>query len=171
MNSFFVPPEVAGWASSDAAVQPGPRLGHEVRSCGLCRSDWGPTRCTTADCASNVFTVSFVEPVPLHTRVMDRLRPKPTPPLANAAQRRALRDFQGSVTRFADELAQVDELLRGAVRAGVEELIPAQGLLNTARSITGDASPDRIAGLSLALRALSNALTPTIQRLDKDTPK
>jgi hypothetical protein len=172
MSSFFVGSDgVAAWAS-DTALQGEPRLGHEVRSCDVCGSDWGPTRCTSAGCTSMEFTTRYVEPVPIGARVMDRLRPQAKPKRATAAQAQALRGVRGSIAQLSDELTHLDDVLRRAVRDdGIEELQAAQAIANLAVSINGDASFARIAGLSLSLRATHAALNDAIKNLVEDTPK
>jgi hypothetical protein len=170
MTAFIVPPEV-GWDTEGGQPEQ-PRLGRIERTCDSCGRDWGPTRCSDPQCNSDMFTDRVVQPIPFHTRVMERLRPKPKAPLATAAQTSALRGFRASVEQFSAELTHMDEMLRSAVRDDdVEELQAAQGLVHAALSITGDASRDRIPGLSLSLRAFHDALNDVIQRLEATTPK
>jgi hypothetical protein len=111
-------------------------------------------------------------PVRAHRAAGSRARnPKAKAKRASATQAKALREFQGSIEHFSDELAHLDDVLRRAVRdEGIEELQPAQAIVNLAVSISGDSSFARIAGLSLTLRATHAALSDAIKNLE-DTPK
>jgi hypothetical protein len=169
-ESFFVsdsgtltqPSEVAGWG---ADVPEQPRMGYEQRLCDKCGNPWGPTRCTQTGCNSIEFTVSYVEPIPLGRRLADLVRPKKAA-RATDAHRKALLNLQASAAALLVDLRVLDQQLRDAVRADVDELLPAQGVLHTALSISGDASPDRVAGLSLALIAFGASLNRAISHLE-----
>jgi hypothetical protein len=69
------------------------------------------------------------------------------------------------LARPRGDVSVLDSQLREAVRADVEELQYAQAVVNLALSISGDASSDRIPGLSLALTAFAAALSRTIENL------
>lgn len=170
MTGFFVtesgkvaqPSDVAGWGTD---VPPQPRMGRVERTCDRCGREWGPTRCTDPQCNSIMFTDTVVPAVPVMTRVMDRIKPKKTLH-ATASQIKALRNLQASATALLVDLRVLDVQLRDAVRADVDELREAQGLMNLSLSITGDASPDRIAHLSLSLTAFAASLSRAIANLE-----
>lgn len=164
-RGFFVDAQDRSSSSSVST----PALGHVRRACDACGKPWDGehARCSDVTCTSTIVTETYIEAVPFGARLMEKLAPKPKAPRADAAQTSALRGFRRSVERFSGELAQLDELLRRAVRdGGVEELQPAQAILNLAVSTIGDAPPERIAGLNLALSALGDALTGAIRNIE-----
>lgn len=171
MSSFFVdtskgtvqPPSVAGW---DAEVPTQPRMGRVERTCDRCGREWGPTRCSDPICSSIEFTDRVIQPIPVMTRLAELVRPKKKLH-ATPSQVKALRGLQTAATALLVELRVVDEQLREAVRDNdVQELRGAQATVNLALSITGDASPDRTAHLSLALVAFAASLSREIGNLE-----
>jgi hypothetical protein len=162
------PPAISGWETDDDAP---PSLGYERSVCNVCGSPWGPTRCSADGCASDEFTTTYVQPVPLRTRVMGLLKkPKPAPPRATAEQLGTLRALLELTELELEAIHAAVGGLAVAVRDGVEELGFVQGLVHRTVSIDGDAPLSQCDGLSLSLRAFRGGLTMAIQGLE-DNPK
>ena len=145
-------------------------LGFVERSCSKCGRQWRMER-GECECGSHELVERFHEPS-LVERVGGAIRAvvipaQPKAPRANAAQVASLRALQAAVVQLLADIHAVDASLTSAVRGDVEELIPAQAAVNTALSITGDASPDRAAHLSLALRAFAATLERAIDHIEE----
>jgi hypothetical protein len=162
MSAEFVPPEVQGWGTD---TPPAPRMGYAQQTCDRCAGAWGPTRCSNAGCNSTEFTTTIIQPVPVLRGIMDRFRPKKTLH-ATAPQIKALRNLQASATALLAEIRALDVQLREAVVKDVDELQPSQGVVHQALSIEGDASWDRIPGLSLSLTAFAASLSRAIDHIE-----
>jgi hypothetical protein len=145
-------------------------LGFVERTCSACGREWIMTQ-AECSCGSHELTERIHEPT-LIERVGGAIRAvaipaKPKAPRASAAQVASLRTLQASTTALLVEIRVLDVQLRDAVVKDVDELQPAQGVVHQALSIEGDASWDRIPGLSLSLTAFAAALTRAIQHLEE----
>jgi hypothetical protein len=147
-------------------------MGFVERSCSQCGREWTMTQaeCT---CGSHELTERFHEPTLLE-RVGGAIKAvvapaKPEAPRATSEQVTAVRDLRDSIERLAGDITHVDDLLRRAVRdGGIEELQPAQAMTALAVSVSGDASPGRIIGLTLGLRAYHDQLTRFVHDLEEN---
>jgi hypothetical protein len=147
-----------------------PSLGYWERKCDACHKAWGPTRCSDSACSSTEFTDTYHKPKPILSGLAALVLPKPKPkPRADAATVSALRGLQGTAMGMLAELHALEAQLRAAVIADVQELAVAQAVVHQALSIEGDASWERVAGLSLALRAFAAALSRAIEHTE-ETP-
>jgi hypothetical protein len=165
-ESFFV--DSQGSVTTSPSPTP-PQLGHYRRSCSACDREWhlGQAACP---CGSHELTERYIEGTLLE-RVGDAIKAvtapvRPKPPRASAAQVARLRAVQAAVVALLEDLRSLDGELIAAVRADVLELIPAQGHINQALSITGDRSVQRIPGLSLGLESLADFLGSAIHNLE-----
>ena len=147
-------------------------LGFVERSCDACGREWIMTQ---AECkgGSHGLTERYHEPG-MFERMGDAIRAvvapaKPAAPRATSEQVTAVRDLRDSIERLAGDITHLDDLLRRAVRdGGIEELQPAQAMTALAVSVSGDASPGRIIGLTLGLRAYHDELTRFVHDLEEN---
>jgi hypothetical protein len=165
--AFVQPSEVAGWGVD---VQTEPRLGRVERRCAKCAGEWQMDR-GECSCGSHELVEKYIEPTLFERGPFGAIRAlvipaKPKAPRATAAQIKALHSLQASATALLVDLRVLDVQLRDAVVNDVDELREAQALMNLSLSITGDASPDRIAHLSLSLTAFAAFLARAIDNLE-----
>lgn len=146
-------------------------MGFVERTCSQCGREWLMTQAECA-CGSHELIERFHEPTLLE-RVGGAIKAVVTPatpaaPRATTEQVTAVRDLRDSIERISGEITHLDGLLRCAVRDdGVESLRHAQAMVDLAVSTIGDASPARIVGLSLGLRAFHDQLTLIIRDLEE----
>jgi hypothetical protein len=149
------------------------RLGHVETTCSACGREWLMNQGECASCGGHeliqrYIVGSLVERVGGAIKAVV-LPAKPRPPRASAAQVARLRAVQAAMVALLADLRSLDGELIAAVRADVEELVPAQGLVHSALSITGDRSVHRVAGVSLGLESLAATLGTAINNLE-ETP-
>lgn len=162
-KTFFVSED-----GSSASTATEPRWGYTERRCADCGKSWGPTRCSNPTCNSMGFTDTYREPIPFMTGIREKIAPKAKPPRATGAQVERLRARRAQAQDLLDSLRIDEDELIAAVRAGVEELIPAQGYVHRSLAIIGsDRSPRNIDGLGLGLESLADFLGAEIKTLEE----
>jgi hypothetical protein len=152
------------------------RLGHVETTCAACGREWLMNRGECASCGGHELIQRYVEGTLLERvggRIMAVVVPaKPASPRASAALVGRLTAVQASIVALLDDLRSLDVQLREAVRADCEALQPAQALVNTALSISGDRSVQRIPGMTLSLESFGASLGTAINNLSiEDKPK
>jgi hypothetical protein len=151
---------------SSPPVTTAPALGHERRTCDRCGADWGREGCTRSGCTSMEFTTRYIEPVPLMTRIQQKLAPKKPAPRAGAGTVSELRGLQGDAAGLLSRLERLEVQLIAEVRGGCEELAPVQGLIHECCYTSGDVSRGSVRLLTLALRALGAYLAVDVKNIE-----
>jgi len=165
-RSLFYDPQAVSMSPSAGA----PTLGHVETTCAACGREWPMNQGECASCGGHELIQRVIDGT-LFERVAGQIKAvvipaRPKAPRASAAQLARLRAVQASMVALLADLRSLDGELIAAVRGDVEELLPAQALVNTALSITGDRSVQRVAGVSLGLESLAATMGTAIANLE-----